>query len=45
MTENEEIGPKEAKNSQKKTCDFFCDLFFFCNVFDCKFMSNLNMDH
>ena len=27
MTENEEMGPKEVKNSQKKNCDFFFDFF------------------
>ena len=45
MTENEKMSPKEVKNSEKKNCEFFCDFFFFWNLFDCKFISNLNMDH
>ena len=29
MTENEEMGPKEVKNSQKKNCDFFLIFLIF----------------
>ena len=40
ITENEEIGLKEVKNS------FFCVwFFFFWNLVDCKFILKLNMDH
>ena len=38
MTENEEMGPKEVKNSEKKIVIFFCDffsleIFFIANLF------------
>ena len=33
MTENEKMGPKEVKNSEKKNCDFFFAIFFSFEIF------------
>ena len=45
MTENEVMGPKEVKNSEKKNSDLFFVFFFPFEIFLIAFFSHSNMDH